>query len=321
MILLSFMIVQCPISGSLDCGPADEVPVVDPGDENKLGTRNPVVLAHGMSGWDELGPIAYFGKVKEYLEAIGFTVYETQTSPFSSVEARVTENFGFNGDRSFLEQIEDFVAANGGIPCIIIGHSMGGLDARYLTSPAGLNRSDLVAAVLTIATPHRGSEIADVALGLLPGFVEGMVDDILKILKLSSPNDDEGEAFYDLHTDISYTFNTTYTNNPDVQYYSIAGKGDGTVNLMAPFLVTHPIISYYRGNNDGLVSVDSSQWGHFLGTWEADHLDEVGTFLSYNSLLGGKEFKYREKVANALIQLINHYNNGTYNDSYSSPEY
>ena len=42
---------------------------------------------------------------------------------------------------------------------LIVAHSMGGLDARYMISRMGME--DHVAALLTITTPHRGSPYAD----------------------------------------------------------------------------------------------------------------------------------------------------------------
>src|SRR5436190_277798 len=42
---------------------------------------------------------------------------------------------------------------------IIIAHSMGGLDARYMISRLGM--ADRVAALVTLSTPHHGSPYAD----------------------------------------------------------------------------------------------------------------------------------------------------------------
>ena len=42
---------------------------------------------------------------------------------------------------------------------VIIAHSMGGLDARYMISRLGMD--DRVTALVTITTPHRGSPYAD----------------------------------------------------------------------------------------------------------------------------------------------------------------
>ena len=66
----------------------------------------------------------------------------------------------------------------------LIGHSMGGLDARVLISPNtagstssadprdqifGMDYGDKIATLTTVATPHWGSPLADIALGIVPG--------------------------------------------------------------------------------------------------------------------------------------------------------
>lgn len=60
----------------------------------------------------------------------------------------------------------------------LICHSLGGLDCRYLVSPGGLHWeveashaeiAGSVASVTTVATAHRGTRVADAALGYLPG--------------------------------------------------------------------------------------------------------------------------------------------------------
>src|SRR5215469_10984999 len=50
----------------------------------------------------------------------------------------------------------------------IIAHSMGGLDSRYLLSKNLLGLDGRVASLSTVSTPHRGSPVADLVLGLLP---------------------------------------------------------------------------------------------------------------------------------------------------------
>ena len=49
----------------------------------------------------------------------------------------------------------------------LVGRTPRGVDARVITSPQGLGYGDRVASVTTIATPHRGSKVADAVLGLL----------------------------------------------------------------------------------------------------------------------------------------------------------
>ena len=77
-------------------------------------------------------------------------------------------------------------------------------------------------------------------------------------------------------------FNATYTDNPAVAYFSVAGSGrPGFPPTCALFLLFHQCISALTGEtNDGLVTLSSAQWGQCdQNTWPADHADEVGTNL------------------------------------------
>src|SRR5215467_13558972 len=57
----------------------------------------------------------------------------------------------------------------------IVAHSMGGLDTRYLLSRNLQGLAERVVSLSTISTPHRGSPIADLLLGLLPGLQSAAV--------------------------------------------------------------------------------------------------------------------------------------------------
>ena len=48
----------------------------------------------------------------------------------------------------------------------------------------------------------------------------------------------------------------------------------GTVSSY--FVLSHAFLESKEGDNDGLVGVESAQWGEFMGTIPADHMDEIG---------------------------------------------
>ena len=53
--------------------------------------------------------------------------------------------------------------------CLVLnipGHSMGGLDARYLVSK--MDGADFVASITTLVTPHRGGSLANWLLNWFP---------------------------------------------------------------------------------------------------------------------------------------------------------
>ena len=62
------------------------------------------------------------------------------------------------------------------------GLAQGGLDARW----AAAHDPDHVAAVVTVATPHRGSPVADVALDILPGNSSDALNALADLFGLST---------------------------------------------------------------------------------------------------------------------------------------
>lgn len=218
-------------------------------------TKYPLVLAHGFAGWSDVDGYTYFYDVKAHLESIGYTVLTPAVSPVNSIEVRA-------------QQLKDAIdAAFPGQTVNIIAHSMGGLDARYLITHLGM--ADRVASLTTIATPHRGCAVSDVAVGALPGATQEIIDFILNFWGL------DWDAVVETTTDyMTNTFNPSTPDMAGVAYYSYGGNG---LFLLNPKLwLSYPITLLYQGTNDGMVGVSSAEWGTYLGTLNADHFDEVG---------------------------------------------
>lgn len=112
--------------------------------------RHPIVLCHGLLGFDPLfGVINYWHDIPAALEAAGAVVFAPHVPATSAVETRAVVlkdaiNRKFPGQSVHL-----------------IGHSMGGLDCRYLVTHLMAGARFKVLSVSTIATPHRGSAVAD----------------------------------------------------------------------------------------------------------------------------------------------------------------
>jgi triacylglycerol lipase len=111
----------------------------------------------------------------------------------------------------------------------IIAHSMGGLDGRWMLSPANPNRIQApVRSLTTISTPHQGSPIADLIdspeklapFGQLPfGPHPNLLQPALDALGISL------NGLRNLTTAYCQRFSATYTNAPEVAYFSVAGGG------------------------------------------------------------------------------------------------
>lgn len=280
----------------------------------KLGPPYPVVLAHGFFGFEKfagLDAVTYFYEVKQALAAQGeLQIFTPAVDPFNDSTHRGGQ----------LEaEIEKILAQTGHARVNLIGHSQGGLDARVVAH----DRPDLVASVVTIATPHGGTPIADVLLGLVsdPG-TQDLVDWLVKQI---------GYALWDKagkKTSIwkplelfskagIAAFNDKYPDRAAVRYWSVTGRSDFKLaesdckpDQPVPFIdqwklevdpvdgllaVTEAYLDGGLGQpdaNDGLVRVKDARWGTFLGCVPADHLDEVGQLFGDSPGLGNS-FKHK----------------------------
>jgi len=169
---------------------------------------------------------------------------------------------------------------------------MGGLDARYMISKLGMDEH--VAALVTISTPHHGSAYADWCLENLGKRAHGL--QLAKMLKLDL------DALSDLTCESCARFNETIEDSPNVRYFSLSAARPW--HRCAPiFLHSHKIITDIEGDNDGLVSVASAQWGNHLETWPADHLHVINKrlVLEFKNPTGNMTPRYM-KVLDKLVE-------------------
>jgi triacylglycerol lipase len=217
----------------------------------------PVVLHHGLfgSGDVRVGPVTlrYFRGIDRAIAARGHPVIVPWVHPSSSVAHRAAQ---------LADHVRRDLAAMGrlGQKVILIGHSMGGLDARYAVAKLGLDEH--VAAVVTITAPHRGSPYASwIARNVVGRLGVGRLAGWLRM---------DIRAVADLTTEGCAAFNDAVPDVPGLPYFSVSAARPWS--KMPPFaLHSHAIVNGAEGENDGLVSVRSSTWGTHLGTWAADH--------------------------------------------------
>src|SRR5690554_7542145 len=88
-------------------------------------TKYPIVLAHGMAGFDNIGPLDYWYQIPSDLEKDGARVFVTQVSSFQSSE--------FRGEQ-LLQQVEEILAITGAAKVNLIGHSHGNQRSEEHTS-------------------------------------------------------------------------------------------------------------------------------------------------------------------------------------------
>ncbi len=113
------------------------------------GSRPPILLIHGYGcsrgAWWWLRP---------RLEAAGWTVATISLEPiYGSIDNYVAP---------LARRIDEVLSETGADKLILVGHSMGGLVARAYLQSHGEVR---VASLVTLGTPHQGSELARIGFG------------------------------------------------------------------------------------------------------------------------------------------------------------
>ncbi|KAJ5893048.1 hypothetical protein N7504_009739 [Penicillium tannophilum] len=224
--------------------------------------KHPIVLAHGLLGFDELRlagrylpGVQYWRGIKEALSAKGIEVITATVPPSGSIEERA---------EALAREIE--AGARGKDVNIIAG-----LDSRYMISRLRLEKFKVLS-LTTIATPHRGSAVADYVLDQIGA------DRLPQIYYALNRLSVETGAFSQLTRKyMSETFNPNTPDVEDVRYFSYGAAFEPSI--WSVFRLSHKILAEVEGPNDGLVSVASSQWGGgrgYKGTlMGVSHLDLI----------------------------------------------
>jgi triacylglycerol lipase len=245
----------------------------------------------------------YFRGIKSFLDDDDFDTHHTRVGFASSLVARSAD---------LKAQVEVILKATGAPKVHIIGHSMGGLDARAMIARLGM--ADKVASLTTIGTPHHGTSFADVRL---KSGGDKLIEAVSKAVDF--------RGIGDLTTEACRKFNdeardAEAANGVYYQTYSASEGRDATFVFLQP---SWDIIKKEEGDNDGLVSLTSQAWQSELVSGDgksrkkivqkkfadssgnvvpADHLNEVG-WWDLNELHdvkimkeSGSRDKYEKKV-------------------------
>ena len=215
--------------------------------------RHPVVLAHGVLGFDEIAIAGrkhrYFRNIADKLSELDAEFYYPRVAAVAPVAVRA-------------ENLVTLVAAMPGKRVNVIAHSMGGLDARFAISRLGL--AGRVASLVTIGAPHHGTPLATLPLS----------DRMSRLLHVP--------ALRDLTPEALTRFNQEVLDVPGVAYCSVVASADlaHTNPLLWP---SHAYLSAKCGPNDGLVPTSSQRWGKVLREVRADHWAQVGWSIRFDA--------------------------------------
>ena len=275
-------------------------------------TRYPIVLVHGLFGFDNVGPVEYFYGIPDALRSGGASVFTPQVAAANSTEVR--------GEQLLLE-VKRIIAVTGQPKVNLIGHSHGGPTARYVASV----RPDLVASVTSVGGVNKGSEIADILMGLAPpgSFPHALLSIVANafssFLSLISGSPDlpqnSSAALMSLSSHGSAKFNAAHPQGvpttpcgegayevDGVYYFSWSGSATYTnlFDVLDPTLALTGL-AFLGANNDGLVSSCSSRLGMVIrDDYAMNHADEINQSVGIVNLLEVNPISIYRQHANRL---------------------
>lgn len=274
-------------------------------------TRHPIVLVHGLFGFDAIGPLDYWWSIGSALRSSGATVYVTQQSAANASEVR---------GEQLLAELKRLKAAYGHQRFNLIGHSHGGYTIRYVAAVA----PELVASVTSVGTPHTGSPAADDIAAAVDGtgstafaakFVDAMAATINALSGGGSRPQSSEAAMRSLTSAGAAAFTRKFPQGKPssscgegayivngVRYYSISGNAVLT-NLLDPAdgLMLLASASFKGSDNDGLVGRCSSHWGQVLrDDYPWNHVDQVNHAFGLRGLFTPDPVAFYRSHANRL---------------------
>lgn len=256
--------------------------------------KYPLILVHGLFGYDKVLGQPYWYKIPEALKDLGVDVHIPTLSAANDPEVRGGQ---------LLNVIEDVKAKTGAEKVNLLGHSQGGITIRYAAGHNPLS----IASLTTVAGPHRGSEIANIVRRVVPersipeAIVAAVVNAYAALLStLSGRPDAPQDAIAALETLTSpymEEFNKKYPIGVAKEW---GGEGDmvdngiycyswggaiGSILSQGPNIfdpshirlsVLHDFFYKEKTQNDGLVGRFSSHFGKVIKSdYNLDHMDSI----------------------------------------------
>jgi triacylglycerol lipase len=265
---------------------------INPGSSPNAATSSPVLLEPGFMGFRAMPFIGnYFIGLKRALGDAGADVYELAPPPVASSDVR---------GAYLVRAIDDVIARTGAKHVMIIAHSQGGLDARAALAQLGPAARDKVSVVVTLSSPHHGTDLADAIMEWAPRPLVEAALDVVQTAWQSEQHmphfaaDVEG-ALHTLSRADSAQFNASHASTNGVPFFSIGavtgkdvdgscardgrwGEPDKIDALHPAFLAAHALIRAKGGDesDDGVVPTSSMRFGTWLGCVPGDHVDWMG---------------------------------------------
>jgi len=261
-------------------------------------TTLPIILAHGIcpfhrllscgSSRDNAGSdrFHYFRNIRSTLIAHGYTAFHVRVGWASSLAQRAADLR--NGILQVTDHFRRWPAVH------ILGHSMGGLDARTMIWRYAMGNR--VVSLTTIGTPHWGTSYADYRIqqaGFLIDTAGRLGVDITGFKDLTRNACRRRNAMFG-----------DFEKNNSVVYRTVAGAQPRS-RIFWPLRRPFEIIWREEGENDGLVSGTSATWQErfLLEVIDAEHLNQIGWWDHCEGKAGRPRQAFEKGIRNVYLKL------------------
>jgi triacylglycerol lipase len=230
-------------------------------------TKYPVLLLHGVALGDSTLGFNYFGRIPNYLRSRGAKVEGGGQDAWSNASENALQ---------IKNKIAAVKAKYNVTKVNIIAHSKGGIDTRYMFKlyPETIS---WVASFTCIASPMRGSVLADIILGAIPTWAQPFVANIVNVIGMIIQGDDSPDtlaAANQLKKTVMADFNNSVSSvdslasgRSGIYTQSYAAKIKGVVLDLA-LQATGVCMSLSQAGespNDGAVWVESAKYAKYKG--------------------------------------------------------
>lgn len=296
VLLTSFSLASCVdgITTGFKVGlTANDHPLLESDIAGYSQTQFPIVLVHGLYGFDDIFGMDYFYQIPQVLRNGDAEVYIAEVTGTMTPEVR---------GEQLITQLEDFAAISGKAKFNLFGHSLGAPTIRYVAAV----RPDLVASVTSVAGVNAPTAIADwdkLELPLVKFIVNVMGNSLGHLIDAVSQNEFEHNIIATMHAlndEGMAAFNQSYPDGlpaaycggdatpgsegpfNGIYYYSWAGNKAAT-NGYDPLDILHKSTSKLidGDDDDGMVPRCATHLGFVIkDDYPMNHLDNMNWFMA-----------------------------------------
>ncbi|KAI8360127.1 hypothetical protein B0O80DRAFT_477274 [Mortierella sp. GBAus27b] len=239
--------------------------------------RQPIVLCHGLYGFDKMGPdsiphlqIHYWSGIQKALTKLGAKV-------IGGLDCRYL--ISHIHDKNYdVQSLTTVATPHRGSPVMDWFRDNLGVGLLLRSEEEAMRR---------LGEAARRSRTAVLeASGAFHSMIENAAGRAMSSAKRAAPHANfisplsdrlipylDAPAFANLTTTYcNEVFNPNTPDDPRVSYYSYGGSVP-QIPLWTPLGLPWEVIKAKEGDNDGMVSTSSARWGHYVETVEADHYD------------------------------------------------